>query len=191
MDVLLSQCPVMLDCSEFLDQYSDFRDGLLEEERTAAFHGHLASCSSCARYDRVIGGGVRVLRDLPELTPSFDFEARLQHRIFHLEDTLAGRHHASGASLVATLGICTAIGLGAWLPTMRGAEEPVRLPPVVAHAPHHFEVAPVLFHSGPLLARRAHRPDPVSYQQTTLLQSYSLSSPVAARPVSTFYYPVP
>ena len=43
----------MVDCARFLDEYSDYRDGLLPTEVLAEFEGHLGSCASCARYDRV------------------------------------------------------------------------------------------------------------------------------------------
>ena len=56
----------MMDCGTFLDGYSDFRDGQLMLPDRVAFEAHLRECASCARYDRVVDGGVKVLRDLPE-----------------------------------------------------------------------------------------------------------------------------
>ncbi|HEX2077253.1 MAG TPA: zf-HC2 domain-containing protein [Longimicrobium sp.] len=79
----------MMDCKTFLDGYSDYRDGLLDAEGYAAFDDHLAECASCARYDRVVAGGVQVLRGLPELEVSEDFAERLQHRLWHEQDDLA------------------------------------------------------------------------------------------------------
>jgi hypothetical protein len=79
----------MMDCGTFLDGYTDFRDGLLTLPDRVAFTAHLRECDSCARYDRVVDGGVKVLRGLPELEVSGDFMERLQHRIWHEQDDLA------------------------------------------------------------------------------------------------------
>lgn len=79
----------MMDCGTFLNGYSDFRDGLLTLPERVAYEAHLRECGSCARYDRVVAGGVKVLRDLPELEVSSDFMDRLQHRIWHEEDEMA------------------------------------------------------------------------------------------------------
>lgn len=180
----------MVDCSDFLDRYSEFRDGLLEHDVETAFEAHLDSCSSCARYDRVIGQGVGVFRKLPELTPSYDFEARLQYRLFRLEDERAAARNGSGASLATTMGICAAIALAAWLPTVRPQHSPVRLPPVVAHAPHHYHVEPVIFRAGPIFTSRL-QGAPEGYGDLAVFQRPAQSPTVAARPVAAFYLPVP
>ena len=110
----------ILDCAEFLDRYSEFRDGGLDAEAHARFQEHRRSCLSCARYDRVMARGVGVLQELPAIQPSADFLPRLQHRIYHLEDArVLGRGaRASGTSL-ATLGIAAALALAAWTPWLR------------------------------------------------------------------------
>ncbi|HEX2211774.1 MAG TPA: zf-HC2 domain-containing protein [Longimicrobium sp.] len=79
----------MMDCGTFLDGYSDFRDDLLTLPERVAFEAHLRECASCARYDRVVAGGVKVLRGLPELEVSPDFAERLQHRLWHEQDDMA------------------------------------------------------------------------------------------------------
>lgn len=142
----------MLDCSEFLMDYSGFRDGSLEEVRRAAMQAHLASCRSCERYDRVIQGGVALLRGLPEIEPSSDFMPRLRHRIYHLEDAAVLRERrASGASAVLLSGIALAIAATAWAPLVRTSPPVIELPPIVAHAPHRVEAVQHLFRAGPLL----------------------------------------
>lgn len=142
----------MLDCSDFLEEYTGFRDGSLEAARHAALSSHVERCASCARYDRVVRGGVEIVRSLPEIEPSGDFLPRLQHRIYHLEDADALRERrASGASAVLLSGIALAIGATAWAPLMRTSAPVVELPPVVAHAPHKVEALQHLFRAGPLL----------------------------------------
>jgi anti-sigma factor RsiW len=79
----------MMDCDTFLERYSDYRDGLLAAAEYAECDDHLAECAHCARYDRVVAGGVQVLRGLPELEVSDDFMERLQHRLWHEQDDMA------------------------------------------------------------------------------------------------------
>lgn len=78
-------------CSVFLARHSAYLDDDLLPRERSAHERHQAECASCARYARVLASGVDVLRSLPELEPSADFEARLQHRLFHLQDEAALR----------------------------------------------------------------------------------------------------
>ncbi len=149
----------MLDCSEFLDSYSEYRDGLLGEGRREAFLAHMAECPSCARYDRVIARGTELFRQLPKLQPSEDFLPRLQHRIFHVEDELRGLgRHASGASTALTFSIAALFALAAWLPALRTAPPVLELAPVAARAPQPSAEASTLFRSGPLLIQEQRAP---------------------------------
>lgn len=144
----------MVDCSEFLDDYSDFRDGALAPERTERFTRHLATCASCARYDRVLRRGVETLHRLPPIEASYDFGDRLRHRLYHLDDegALQGRA-ASGASTGITLALAVAIGAAAWAPAVRPRAPLVELAPVAARAPvtDAADALPELFRIGPLL----------------------------------------
>lgn len=143
----------MLDCSQFLEGYSDFRDGLLGDSVREAFQAHMAACQSCSRYDRVVCRGAELFRNLPQLECSDDFLPRLQHRIFHLDDELRGLgRHASGTSATLTFTIAALFALAAWLPALRTAPSPVQLPPVAARAPQPPVEASTLFRPGPLLA---------------------------------------
>lgn len=176
----------MVECAEFLDSYSDFRDGRLTADRVDRFEAHLRVCGSCARYDRVVGGGVQVFRTLPSLTPSPDFERRLLNRLYTVEAGV-GRHD-SGVSLGVTLMICLILGGGAWLPTLRPESvEPVRLPPIVAHAPYH-DLTPVLMRTTPprLDASAFHR-QPSFYGQGLFLGQATPVTTLAYRPASTLY----
>lgn len=141
----------MVDCARFLDEYSEFRDGLLGPDEHRRFEAHLAACSSCARYDRVVDGGTAIFRDLPEIEPSDDFAARLQHRLFHVEEEMrAPGRTASGVPTSAVLSIAAALALAAWIPALRPAPRAYVLPPAAATAPRTD--FPALLVAGPLLA---------------------------------------
>ncbi|MDP9348293.1 MAG: zf-HC2 domain-containing protein, partial [Gemmatimonadota bacterium] len=79
-----------MDCEQFLDGYSDFRDGLLPFEDAVEFEIHLDACESCGRYDRVLRRGADLCRDLPEVEASEDFRARLQDRLHHVAEEMRG-----------------------------------------------------------------------------------------------------
>lgn len=62
-----------------------------------------------------------LVRDLPDTEPSADFEMRLQHRIFHMEDARALQPRAAGAA--TALGIAAVMALLAWSPMLMVAGE--------------------------------------------------------------------
>jgi len=152
----------MESCSEFLRDYSDFRDRLMEAGRVGAMEAHLAGCPSCARYDRVVSEGVEELLGAGEVEPSYDFLPRLQHRLYNVEEEAArwSRRDNSGTSVgfVALLGLL--IAAAAWLPLMRSPVALMELPPVAAAAPRPSAEASIhaLFRAGPLLGPEPRQP---------------------------------
>ena len=137
----------MIDCCDFLDRYSDFRDQLLSAVETEAFEGHLESCESCARYDRVVAGGIETLLRLPHVTPSPDFADRLGSRLSHIDEALEGSS-SSGAPVALVIAVAATIGAAAWLPALRETPQPMRLPPTFAHAPYHPQLIPTALRPG-------------------------------------------
>jgi len=126
----------MVECSQFLEGYSSYRDGELDDETRLRFEAHLSGCASCARYDRVITKGVHLYTQLPEITPSDDFLPRLQHRLFHVEEEMRGPGRTgSGAQAALTLAIAATIAAVAWVPATRTSPSMLELPPVAARAP--------------------------------------------------------
>ena len=69
-------------CREFLEQHSDFRDGLITSSRELRrFARHLAHCATCRRYDATIRQAVQALHAASPITPSADFRQRLDARL--------------------------------------------------------------------------------------------------------------
>jgi hypothetical protein len=132
----LSCCGSMVDCSRFLEEYSAFRDGELENDVRVDFEMHLELCPACARYDRVIRDGVELYRRCPGLTPSDDFLPRLQHRIFNVDEEMRGPGRTgSGTRTAVTLAIAASLAGLAWIPVLRDAPRTLELPAVAARAP--------------------------------------------------------
>ncbi|HEU0013145.1 MAG TPA: zf-HC2 domain-containing protein [Longimicrobium sp.] len=128
----------MIDCGSFLEGYSDYRDGLLPRAEREAFAAHLRVCASCARYDRAVARGAGVLRELPELEVSDDFGARLQHRLFHLEDEMAVRRRRRvRMPRYAVTAAAAAVAAVAFVPLAQRATPGVMtmLPSVAVQAP--------------------------------------------------------
>jgi hypothetical protein len=58
-------------CSQFLDLYSDYRDGLITDPRVEAdIRMHLMQCKRCMDYDATISRGVMALRATSDINPS-------------------------------------------------------------------------------------------------------------------------
>lgn len=143
-------------CNEFIDGYSDFRDGLVTDEARVQYERHLAACDRCVRYDRVVSRGVEVCCDLLAAEPSPDFLPRLQHRIFHVEDgaRLTSRRALGSAALVAVAGV--GLLAVAWLPFATRMSVEVQLPPVAVDAPPaSLADRPSLFGDGPYVSPRS------------------------------------
>lgn len=113
-------------CPEFLERYSEFRDGLITAPGEARrFERHLAQCSVCRNYEAALRRGVRALQAVDVVVPSAAFRSRLESRL-RTERLIAGPTPSARAGIAATLFIAVAIALLA-LEGMKRVD--------VAHAP--------------------------------------------------------
>jgi hypothetical protein len=97
-------------CSEFLNRYTEFRDGLIGAPRELRrFQRHLAQCSTCRRYDAALRHAVQVLHAAPPIEPSADFRRRLDARLAR-EQTRDAAVPAQ-AGLVAAMLVLVALSL--------------------------------------------------------------------------------
>jgi len=127
-----------MSCSDFLDRFSEFRDGEIPPGEAAEFREHLESCASCRRYGAVLDRGIELLRDGPSPELPSDFRDRLQYSIYGLEEERRRRRLTGGATktmaIVATAAIVSAV---IWTPLPDfGRDDPsVELAPIVAQSP--------------------------------------------------------
>jgi anti-sigma factor RsiW len=72
-----------MECPEFLDRYTEFRDGLVTASRELRrFNRHLAVCERCREYDETVRRGVGALQTAETtIQPSVDFRRRLDARL--------------------------------------------------------------------------------------------------------------
>jgi len=102
-----------MDCCEFRERYSDFADGLLEDEAELRARRHLSLCASCRRFHAAFRTGVTALRDLPSVEVSRSFGERLRRRIRH-ELVVRGLAVDPLSGAVAATLVMVTIGLVAW-----------------------------------------------------------------------------
>lgn len=123
-----------MNCSEFLDAFSDYFDGSGDGELVAAVETHMAACEECRRYRDVVERGTDLLRSFPEVEVSEDFYPRLQHRIYHVDEERAFTPRGSASTATTALGMALILTIAAWAPTLRSAPE-VELSPIVVSEP--------------------------------------------------------
>jgi len=89
-------------CQEFLDRYTEFRDGLVAAPRELrGFQRHLVQCAACRRYDAALHRGVAALQGVETIEPSTDFRRRLDARL--------ARERAGAAAVPARAGLVAAM----------------------------------------------------------------------------------
>lgn len=114
-------------CSEFLELYSDYRDGVLTDSATArSVHQHLRECEACMAYDTMVCRGVFALRATSDLEPSRSISIPSGPPDESTEPT-----YSLQTSLVGGLMIAAAVTLLFW-PTAEISEEVVVDPPEIA-----------------------------------------------------------
>ena len=104
-----------MQCAEFLDLYSDFRDGAIADARLERrILDHLATCPQCMDYDARVARGVCVLRTFSDLEPTPEWRRSLTKRVgrqrLRLEEPVA----PAPAGVMVGLMVATAIVLVLW-----------------------------------------------------------------------------
>lgn len=121
-------------CSEFLNYYSDYRDGSIRDPRSRRrLTLHMSRCESCCRYDRAITSGVGLLRRESAVEPSERFRVRLRCQLA-LDTGKRRRTIARRARLVTSLALSGAVALLVYQGFAHDLEE-TRTPNALAPAP--------------------------------------------------------
>ena len=101
-----------MDCPEFLDRYTDFRDGLVTAPRELRrFERHLVTCAGCRRYDAAVQRGLAALREGESLVPSPAFRRRLDERLEQERRARAEPVAPAHARIAAALLVAAALAL--------------------------------------------------------------------------------
>lgn len=120
-----------MDCTEFLNRYSEYDDSLVPPAEADRFRAHMAVCEACLRYDRVLRKGRMLARQTPGVEPSDDFVPRLRVRLSWQErgrtDRVLRAPAQSASALAAVtvlLTVIVALGLLMQAPDLRLASTP-------------------------------------------------------------------
>lgn len=98
-------------CGEFLERYTDYRDGLVTAPRELRrFQRHMAQCPSCRTHDVALRHGVSALQDTDTVELSSDFRRRLELRL-ERERSLPKPFLSRRAPVAAALFVAVAIAL--------------------------------------------------------------------------------
>jgi hypothetical protein len=147
-----------MNCSEFLELYSDYRDGCLEDAGAArAAREHLRECDACMRYDAAVCRGVMALRSTGEVEPSKNVVVRSINVLPDSIDTVS----PMPAKFAGALMVAAAIALLVW----PGEEESVSPPAVAQGVPAAAAPAPDLPEPKPLPVREIEPPMRVFHAQ--------------------------
>jgi hypothetical protein len=142
----------VMSCDQFIERYSDFRDGLLDPGALAEIESHLADCPCCVRYHQVMQRALDLLADVPCAESSDDFMPRLRHRLYNVDSGISeGRRSFVGSA--ALVGVA-AVGLLAlfWLPFAASVPVEMELSAISAQLPPPgADELPALFRSGPFV----------------------------------------
>jgi len=110
-----------MDCSEFLELYSDYRDGRLEDASVArSVREHVSECEACMHYDALVCRGVMALRSADDLEPTRTVSL---NRLTLLPESTVP-HAPAPAKFAAALMVAAAIALLIWPQTDEPLEQP-------------------------------------------------------------------
>ena len=123
-------------CTEFLEGFSDWMDGVSDDASSVAFEHHRESCGECARYTRVYQEGRMLLQAFSSVPVDEDFAPRLESRIHQLRNEEAiARTMGTGGSTMAVLSIAAVLLMVAWSPLLFIRPIQVELAPITVNRP--------------------------------------------------------
>ena len=142
-----------MDCREFRNKHVAFVDDLLPAVDMDAMRVHVTACPRCAKQDTAIRRSLLLVRNLPSIEPSADFQRRLSARLLELGPvSRVGivAPHRSIPSISAFVALAAGMAAVAYM-TIRTAAyfspEPPRVAPTVAtetYAPLPVQPAPIV-----------------------------------------------
>jgi anti-sigma factor RsiW len=115
-------------CSDFINLYSDYRDGLVTDSRLCRrLAAHVSRCRHCAQYHEALGRGVELLREDEGIEPSERFRVKLRCQL-----AVERRRRRRRAVLRARVGATVVVMAGITIVVYGG----------VSNSPHQVDVTP-------------------------------------------------
>ena len=142
----------MLSCSDCLARHSEYLDEVMDEVTAEQWRLHLAECPECARYDRVVRRGLKVLAAQAHIEPAPDFMMHLQQRLAAEDRRTALRPMTSLAS--ASVVVAAMLAFAAWIPVIMLASEDEAVP-IVQSDPVSATASEIAWHAERAVEHRA------------------------------------
>jgi hypothetical protein len=127
-----------MDCRNFRETHAEFVDARCTSLQEDAMREHMANCRECARHDMLVRRSLLLVRNLPTIEPSPDFQARLEARLLAASLTPIDRRRFMRPSFAMFTTLAAAIAsvtFAASALTRRAVRAEIRLAPVVASLP--------------------------------------------------------
>ncbi len=137
-------------CGEFLAQHSEYLDEELGAQAAAEMGLHLAGCTRCARYDRVLRRGLELVREMEPVLPTSD-------AYLPLHQHLAGNTPpppditTPRAPFAVTIAVAGVVALLAWSALFRATGVPATASGASAPRAPSYGTAELVAGSGPEL----------------------------------------
>jgi anti-sigma factor RsiW len=134
----------LMDCREFRKNHAPFVDAQCGAAEEQQMREHVSACPSCARQDMLIRRSLMLMRNLPRIEPSPDFQARLNARLRAATAAATDSRRPLRFSVGAFAAIAASIAfvtVAASLSVRHAQPREIRLDPVVASLPE-LESAP-------------------------------------------------
>lgn len=112
-----------MDCREFRNKHVAFVDDLLSAVEMDGMRRHVTACARCARRDTAIRRSLLLIRNLPSIEPSPDFQRRLNARLAELGPVARigiGAPHRTMPSIGAFIALAAGVAAVAYM-TVRTA----------------------------------------------------------------------
>src|SRR5688500_18908810 len=124
-----------MDCRGFQDKHALYVDLMCSAVEEKEMREHVRQCTKCSRHDTVVRRSLLLVRNLPVIEPSPDFQARLAARlraaaIAPVVTPVPRPSYRAFAAAAAGVAFVTYLALG-----VMSAPAPLRMTPVVATLP--------------------------------------------------------
>jgi hypothetical protein len=143
----------VLSCSDCLARHSEYLDGVMDSITAEAWRIHLAECADCARYDRVVRRGLKVLAAQKQIEPTADFMAQLQQRLTIEDRRSAMRPMTSLAG--ASVAVAAMLAFAAWIPVLILANDTAPAVQVAQATPVTETASEIAWHAERAVEQRA------------------------------------
>jgi hypothetical protein len=126
-----------MDCKEFREKHAQYVDLMCSAFEENEMRDHARRCPKCSRHDTVVRRGLMLVRSLPVIEPSRDFQRRLDARLRATTRDVVTTRTRMQPSFGAFAAVAAAVVLITYLATglSTRTSEPLQLAPVVASLP--------------------------------------------------------